>query len=105
MHLSKESLVRSDGRRVFGQLGTLQGTLQVSLDVPPGGQSAGMGRVIHEAPVISLSQEHGVIESTPEICAELQIGDLVMIWPVHSCLMCDLQPDFTLLPKLSDTAP
>lgn len=137
VHLSKESLVREDGQRIFGQLGTLEGTLADTLagtlpgtlastlpgalagtlpgplagtlegssEVPPGGQSGGMGKVLHEAPVISLSQEHGVIEAAPEICAQLQIGDLVMIWPVHSCLMCDLQRDFTLLPNVSDTAP
>jgi D-serine deaminase-like pyridoxal phosphate-dependent protein len=97
VHLSKENLVREDKRRIFGQLGTLH--------LPPRGQPAELGKVLHEAPVISLSQEHGVIEATPEICAELQIGDLVVVWPVHSCLMCDLQRDFTLLPQLNDTAP
>jgi D-serine deaminase-like pyridoxal phosphate-dependent protein len=114
VHLSKESLVGEDGRRIFGQLGTLAdmlpdmlpntlpdtlpGTLPGSSDVPPGGPSAHMGGVIQEATVTSLSQEHGVIEATPELCAELQIGDLVLVRPVHSCLMCDLQRDFTLLP-------
>lgn len=89
VHLSKEFL-EMNGRRIHGQLGTL--------DPPPGGQSVGLGRILNEAPVVSLSQEHGVIEAGAEICEELRIGDLVVVWPVHSCLMCDLQRDFITLP-------
>ena len=82
VHLSKESL-KYDGRRVYGLLGTL--------DLPPGGQKAGLGPVDGLAPVISLSQEHGIIQAPGEIISQFEIGDLVVIWPVHSCLMCDLQ--------------
>ena len=96
VHLSKESLQLNDGREIHGQLSTL--------DLPPGGQ-AGLGKVLPEAPVISLSQEHGVIEAPAELCDQLEIGDLVVILPVHSCLMCDLQRDFTLLSGISDKAP
>lgn len=90
VHLSKESLLLDDGRRIYGQLGTLY--------LPPGGQADGLGRVLEEAPLVSLSQEHGVIEVMKEMGRGLTIGDLVVIWPVHSCLMCDLQRDFTILP-------
>ncbi len=82
VHLSKESLVQKNGRAIYGQLGTLE--------TPPGGRSAKSGKVLADAPVISLSQEHGVIEVSEELCEDLEIGDLVVIWPVHSCLMCDL---------------
>jgi len=82
VHLSKESLLMDNGRRIYGQLGTLE--------TPPGGRSAGLGKVLADAPVISLSQEHGVIEATDGICEDLDIGDLVLVWPVHSCLTCDL---------------
>jgi len=83
VHLSKESLQLEDGRKIYGQLG--------QLETPPGGRSAGLGNVLADAPVISLSQEHGVIEVPDGISEDLEIGDLVVIWPVHSCLMCDLQ--------------
>ena len=85
VHLSKESLQFKDGRRIFGQLGTLE--------TPPGGRSGGLGKVLADAPVISLSQEHGVIEVIDGICKDLEIGDLVVVWPVHSCLTCDLLQD------------
>ena len=91
VHLSKESLV-NDGRQVYGLLGTL--------DLPPRRRQAGLGRILAAAPVISLSQEHGVIEAADDISGDLAIGDLVLVWPVHSCLMCDLQRDFSTLPGL-----
>ncbi len=95
VHLSMESLGLNDGRRIFGQLGTLEFGKRT-----PGGsvEHAGLGRVLVEAPVVSLSQEHGVIEAPCEISGNLAIGDLIVVWPVHSCLMCDLQRDFIPLP-------
>jgi len=85
VHLSKESL-KEDGRTIFGKLGTLE--------LPPGGQP-GLGEVLGDAPVISLSQEHGVIEVGQD--HGLEIGDLIVVWPVHSCLTCDLLKDMTVL--------
>ena len=81
VHLSRESLTSGE-RRIYGKLGVL--------DLPPGGQKAGLGVVIADAPVVSLSQEHGVLEMPSRLVRELEIGDLVVLWPVHSCLMSDL---------------
>jgi len=88
VHLSKESL-ETGGRRIYGCLGTL--------DLPPGGQNAGLGQVLTEAPVISLSQEHGVVEADATIIGDLAIGDLVVVWPVHSCLACHLLSEMILI--------
>ena len=88
VHLSKESL-DFEGRRIYGCLG--------DLDLPPGGQNAGLGPVLREDPVISLSQEHGVIEADATIIGDLGIGDLVVVWPVHSCLACDLMGEMTTI--------
>ncbi|MCK9997202.1 MAG: alanine racemase, partial [Candidatus Krumholzibacteria bacterium] len=82
VHLSKESLVQKNGRTIYGQLGTLE--------TPPGERSLELGKILADAPVISLSQEHGVIEVSDGIPEDLTIGDLVVVWPVHSCLTCDL---------------
>jgi len=92
VHLSKEFL-EWDGRRIYGQLG--------ALELPPGGQNSGLGPVFGLAPVISLSQEHGIIQAPGEVVSQLAIGDLVVVWPVHSCLMCDLQRGFTVIPGTS----
>ena len=85
VHLSKEALIEN-GRTIYGKLGTL--------DLPPGGQPR-LGRVLDDAPVISLSQEHGVIEAGDNL--GLEIGDLVVVWPVHSCLTCDLLDDLVFM--------
>jgi len=88
VHLSKESL-ETGGRRIFGRLGTLH--------FPAGGRNIGLGGILDEAPVVSLSQEHGVIEGDGAITGQLAIGDLVLVWPVHSCLLGGLQDNVTIL--------
>lgn len=37
-----------------------------------------------------LSQEHGTIKATTEFIEECQIGDIIKILPVHSCMTADL---------------
>lgn len=88
VHLSKEFL-EWDGRRVYGELG--------ALDLPPGGQKAGLGSVMGLAPIISLSQEHGTVLAPEAIISQVDIGDLLVVWPVHSCLMCDLNRDAVII--------
>jgi D-serine deaminase-like pyridoxal phosphate-dependent protein len=88
VHLSKESL-RSEGRTIFGCLGTLD----------PAGRA--MGQVLDHLPVTGLSQEHGIVQVETEVFRRelggLEIGDLVLVWPVHSCLSCDLHRQYHAL--------
>lgn len=82
VHLSKESLVGAGGVTRFGCLGTVT--------------DVGLGGVLPQAPLVSLSQEHGVVEirdDWQQLAAKLVPGDLVLVWPVHSCLSCDLLHD------------
>ena len=44
--------------------------------------------------VISLSQEHGVLEMTPEVIESISIGDLLVIIPIHSCITANLHSQF-----------
>ncbi len=99
VHLSTESLQLEDGRKIYGQLGTLEfGESNHEGDLGP----AGLGQVLDKATLVLLSQEHGVLECAPDsfsqLLGDLEIGDLVVVWPVHSCLMCDLQRDLSILP-------
>ena len=91
---SKEFL--DDGRdgKIYGKLG--------ALDLS--GEKPGLGRVVHEAPLVSLSQEHGIVSAPPAIMEQLEVGDMVVVWPVHSCLTCDLHREYmtlegTILPR------
>nr|MEE4268625.1 alanine racemase [Candidatus Krumholzibacteria bacterium] len=88
VHLAKEHL-RFDGQNTYGCLGTLD----------PSGRA--MGQVLSHLPITGLSQEHGIVQVEPEVfrreLAELEIGDLVLVWPVHSCLSCDLHRQYHTL--------
>lgn len=47
--------------------------------------------------VKSLSQEHGIISSTPEIVKNITPGDTLFVIPVHSCMTVDcMQVGYTL---------
>jgi D-serine deaminase-like pyridoxal phosphate-dependent protein len=75
-HLSKERLSAAGGRQIFGRLGLL-------------GADGGHA-VLDEAPLVDLSQEHGIVEVAPArfgaIFADVKPGDVLPVWPVHSCL-------------------
>lgn len=84
VHLSKDSLDGPDGQAVYGKLG--------DLSIQPDG-TATLGQVVPEATMVALSQEHGTIALDPDrftaLCGQLEVGDLVLAWPVHSCLACE----------------
>jgi D-serine deaminase-like pyridoxal phosphate-dependent protein len=71
VHLSRES-VCVEGHEYFG--------LPVSL------ASSGWSQPLEGCRVSALSQEHGVISVTPEVFQSFDIGDLIGILPIHSCL-------------------
>ncbi|MCP4571506.1 MAG: alanine racemase [bacterium] len=71
VHLSKEQLPGP----VYGLVGRLDG------EGP---------RVLDAAPVVDISQEHGIVRTAParfaEVFGRIRTGDLLPVWPVHSCL-------------------
>jgi len=79
VHLSKEAL--DDGSRpCFGVLA----------HASPGG----LGSARWDAPLVSLSQEHGVVVAKGEALDGIRPGDLVAVYPVHACLACDLHGSY-----------
>jgi D-serine deaminase-like pyridoxal phosphate-dependent protein len=83
VHLSMASLrVRTHGT-VFGFLSS--------------GGDNDLGRFDKGSPVVSLSQEHGVVRMPERRLRSTSIGDVVLIFPVHSCLTCNLHPYYTTL--------
>ncbi len=78
VHLSKEPLRNGQGESVYGCL--------VDVD------RHGLHRLRPECCVTALSQEHGTVRvPDPEL---YEIGDLVWVVPVHSCLTCDLHTGY-----------
>jgi D-serine deaminase-like pyridoxal phosphate-dependent protein len=44
----------------------------------------------------ALSQEHGIISCPSNMLDDFEIGDLLFIFPVHSCLTANLMGSYTL---------
>jgi D-serine deaminase-like pyridoxal phosphate-dependent protein len=83
IHLSKE-YIDKDGK-LFGLI----------VQYTPEGWSA----PIPDTKLISISQEHGVIKTSPEFLKTLKHGDLLGILPIHSCLTANLLKDNTIVVK------
>ena len=47
--------------------------------------------------VISLSQEHGIIKASSTLFEKTQIGDLLYILPIHSCMAANLMDHYLSL--------
>lgn len=80
VHLSKEALHEADGVS-YGRIARLAAT----------------GWEILPHRVISLSQEHGIVQGDETLMAETAVGDLLLVLPVHSCLTADLMRHYLTL--------
>jgi len=80
VHLSKESLLQRNGRLTFGAVVLIE--------------KDGWSAPLPDVWVRSLSQEHGVVHAEDAAFAALvrriQVGDLLGVVPIHSCLTADL---------------
>lgn len=80
VHFSKEALQDSDGVTHFGKLARQTDT--------------GWEGQIPGTYLKSISQEHGLIHCPDDIINKTHIGDMVYIYPVHSCLTADLMKSY-----------
>lgn len=76
VHLSKESMIGSRGQVIYGQVATFDSGSWSSID--DGDE------------VISLSQEHGIVQATDTLYQRTKVGDVLLVLPVHSCLTANL---------------
>jgi D-serine deaminase-like pyridoxal phosphate-dependent protein len=76
VHFSKERLEGVNGQVVYGY----------AIDVT----SDGFGPLNRNVCLVTLSQEHGVVQAPAEMIQKMRIGDLLAFVPVHSCLAADL---------------
>ena len=77
VHLSKDRLEQDDASVSFGQLAARPYDGSWQLPDP-------------QRSLVSLSQEHGIAQLTEQTMQDYRIGDFVQVFPVHSCLACDL---------------
>lgn len=83
IHLSKEFILDEKGRKIFGYPAHWDGT--------------SWGPIIPNSWVSALSQEHGSIHAGSDLLKNIQVGDLLAILPIHSCLVMDLMGDFVII--------
>ncbi len=83
VHLSRDRVALPSGAQAHGLLSA----------APPwrGGwpATAELGVPWNSAVLTSLSQEHGLVELPPGEVRRYREGDLVLVFPAHSCLSCD----------------
>lgn len=74
VHLSKEAY-ELDGNRHFGLVGQLD--------------EDGSFEAYKDSYVKSVSQEHGIISTNAKVMSKLEVGDVIAILPIHSCMAVD----------------
>lgn len=60
-------------------------------------EGSGWSAPLVDTYVASLSQEHGVLRTTPELCKMIKPGDLIFILPAHSCLTVQAMRKYSTL--------
>jgi D-serine deaminase-like pyridoxal phosphate-dependent protein len=83
VHLSKEFLVDKNGKKIFGYVTLLN--------------ENGWSPLIENTYISALSQEHGIIKTDSGFFEKINIGDVLLILPVHSCLTVNLSKQYLTL--------
>lgn len=83
VHLAKDVLLDADGNKNFGEIVYLNET--------------GWSIPSERSYVKSISQEHGLIKASDSLLATVQVGDLLGILPVHSCMTADCMGEYLSL--------
>ena len=80
VHFSKEYIARPGDRPLFG--------------LAAENHSDYWGNLIPGTELVSLSQEHGILRCSDAFIANLHVGDIITILPVHSCMTADLMKTY-----------
>jgi D-serine deaminase-like pyridoxal phosphate-dependent protein len=82
VHLSSDHMM-INGERVYGRVARMT--------------KDGWGQMLYGSKLVSLSQEHGILQTDPKTFDSLDVGDVLVVLPVHSCLTVDLYGRYTTL--------
>ena len=84
VHFSKEKVADEYMRDIYGYVSLFN--------------NGKWGRVEKRAPLISLSQEHGIIQvEDDKLFNEIEISDFLLVFPAHSCITGDLYEEYRTL--------
>ena len=92
VHFSKEGISVSPGAAPI--YGYVAGPI-----LKPGQElsESGWGTRLEQTTVTRLSQEHGIVQTCEAVWQQIQIGDILLVLPVHSCLTVNLLRKFQTL--------
>lgn len=80
VHFSKDHLFDADEQKFFGELVILE--------------ESGWSPIVDGAKLTSISQEHGVLKVSDELLETLNVGDVIGVLPIHSCLTANLMGSY-----------
>ncbi len=83
IHFAKDSIVTGDGKVMYGELVQVNGN--------------SWGEPLEGCWLSKLSQEHGTLKVTDQVFKQINVGDMVAILPVHSCMTANLLGGYTTL--------
>lgn len=83
VHLSKDSITDPNGHKVFGYVCRFRENR--------------WGSIEKDTFVSAVFQEHGIIKASSDLFDTIEIGDLIAILPVHSCLAMNLMKNQVLI--------
>lgn len=83
VHFSKDHLFDAQEQKFFGEVVILGDE-----DWSP---------IIEGIKMTALSQEHGTLKASEELFDQIQIGDVIGVLPIHSCLTANLMKSYTTL--------
>ena len=83
VHLSKEFVVNESGIKIFGNVTVLE--------------ENGWSSMIKNTYVSALSQEHGIVKTESDFFNKINIGDILLVLPIHSCLTVNLLKKYLTL--------
>lgn len=85
VHFSKDHLFDENEHKFFGEVVILE--------------DSGWSSIIPDSKLVSISQEHGVLKVCEDLFNILEVGDVVGILPIHSCLTANLMSEYVTLSK------
>ena len=80
VHFSKDHLFGADEQKFFGEMVILE--------------ENGWSPIVDRAKLTSISQEHGVLKVNDDLIDTLNVGDVIGVLPIHSCLTANLMGSY-----------
>jgi len=80
VHFSKDHLFDDNEEKFFGEVVILE--------------EAGWSSVVEGIKLVSVSQEHGVLSASPDVFDAIEVGDILGVLPIHSCLTANLMKSY-----------